>query len=81
MHYTQRAVWRKRGSGSPESLCEFGSFAPVQTAVEAPPAPSRWDVRRHPDSVSVKLTEYQEKKGNFRKTKKGLNSIKKKNSF
>ena len=43
MHYTQRAVWRKRGSGSPESLCEFGSFAPVQTAVEAPPASSRWD--------------------------------------
>ena len=30
---TQRAVWRKRGSVSPESLCEFGSFAPVRTAV------------------------------------------------
>ena len=41
---TQQAVWRKRGSGSPESLCEFGSFAPVRTAVEAPPAPSRFDV-------------------------------------
>ena len=45
MHCTQRAVWRKRGSGSPESLCEFGSLSPVRTAVEAPPAPSRWDVR------------------------------------
>jgi len=33
-------VWRKRGSGSPESLCEFASFAPVRAAVEAPPAPS-----------------------------------------
>jgi len=42
--YVQRAVWRKRGSNSPESLCEFGSFVPVRTAVEAPPAPSRWDV-------------------------------------
>ena len=31
-------VWRKRGSGSPESLCEFASFAPVRAAVEAPPA-------------------------------------------
>ena len=41
---SQRAVWRKRGSGSPESLCEFSSFAPVRTVVEAPPAPSRWDV-------------------------------------
>ena len=40
----QRAVWRKRGSCSPESLCRFGSFAPVRTAVKAPPAPSRWDV-------------------------------------
>ena len=39
----QRAVWRKRGSGSPESLCEFGSFSPVRTAVEAPLAPSRWE--------------------------------------
>ena len=37
-------VWRKRGSGSPESLCEFGGLSPVRTAVEAPPAPSRWDV-------------------------------------
>jgi len=26
MPNAQRAVWRKRGSGSPESLCEFGSF-------------------------------------------------------
>ena len=25
-------VWRKRGSGSPESLCEFASFAPVRTS-------------------------------------------------
>jgi len=33
-------VWRKRGSGSPESLCEFASYAPVRAAVEAPPAPS-----------------------------------------
>ena len=31
-------------SVSPDSLCKFGSFAPVQTAVKAPPAPSRWDV-------------------------------------
>ena len=44
MNVAQRAVWRKRGSGSPESLCEFGSFVPVQTAVKAPPSPSRWDV-------------------------------------
>ena len=42
----QRAVWRKRGSGSPESLCEFGSLSPVRALVEAPPAPSRWDVSR-----------------------------------
>ena len=42
----QRAVWRKRGSGSPESLCKFGSFAPVRAAVKALPAPSRWDVGR-----------------------------------
>ena len=40
----QRAVWRKRGSNSPESLCEFGSLSPVRTAVEATPSPSRWDV-------------------------------------
>ena len=40
----QRAVWRKRGSNSPESLCEFASFAPVRAAVEAPPAPSRHHV-------------------------------------
>ena len=33
-------VWRKRGSNSPESLCEFASFAPVRAAVEAPPSPS-----------------------------------------
>ena len=33
----QRAVWRKRGRGSPESLCKFASFAPVRAAVEAPP--------------------------------------------
>ena len=26
-------VWRKRGSDSPESLCEFASFAPVRAAV------------------------------------------------
>ena len=44
MHCTQRAVWRKRGIGSPESLCKFGSLSPVRTAVEAPPASSRWDV-------------------------------------
>ena len=44
MHFSQRAVWRKRGSGSPESLCGFGSFAPVRAAVKAPPAPSRRDV-------------------------------------
>ena len=40
----QRAVWRKRGSGSPESLCKFESLSPVRTAVEPPPASSRWDV-------------------------------------
>ena len=45
--FSQRAVWRKRGGDSPESLCGFGSFVPVRTAVEAPPAPSRWDVVRH----------------------------------
>ena len=28
------------GSSSPESLCEFASFAPVQASVKAPPAPS-----------------------------------------
>ena len=43
----QHVVWRKRGSGSPESLCEFGSLSPVRTAVEAPPAPSRWDDSRN----------------------------------
>ena len=43
-HCTQRAVWRKRGSGSPERLCEFGSLSPVRASVKAPPAPSRWDV-------------------------------------
>ena len=32
-HCLQQAVWRKRGSGSPEGLCKFGSFAPVRTAV------------------------------------------------
>jgi len=37
---SQRAVWRKRGSGSPESLWKLGSLSPVRTAVEAPPAPS-----------------------------------------
>ena len=41
--FSQRAVWRKRGGGSPESLCGFGSFAPVRAAVKAPPSPSRWD--------------------------------------
>jgi hypothetical protein len=45
----QRAVWRKRGSVSPESLCKFGSFVPVRTAVKAPPAPSRWDEVRYED--------------------------------
>ena len=34
----QRAVWRKRGSGSPESLCKFGSLSPVRALVKAPPA-------------------------------------------
>ena len=33
------------GVGSPESLCEFGNLSPVRAAVEAPPAPSRWDVK------------------------------------
>jgi len=33
-------VWHRRGSNSPESLCEFASFAPVRAAVEVPPAPS-----------------------------------------
>jgi hypothetical protein len=42
-----RAVWRKRGSNSPESLCKFSSFAPVRAAVEAPPAPSRHHVRHN----------------------------------
>ena len=41
-------VWRKRGSGSPESLCEFGSFVPVRALVKAPPSPSRWDVVGNP---------------------------------
>jgi len=44
-------------SGSPESLYEFGSFAPVRTAVEAPPASSRWDelrfIKSHRDYRSV----------------------------
>jgi len=34
------------GGGSLESLCDFERFAPVRTAVKAPPAPSRWDVKR-----------------------------------
>jgi hypothetical protein len=42
----QRAVWRKRGRGSPESLCGFASFAPVRTVVKPPPAPSRRHVSR-----------------------------------
>jgi len=58
-------------------LWEFARYYPAGSSVEAATAPSRWDVRRHPDSVSAKLTEYQVEKGNFRKTKKGLNSIKK----
>ena len=49
----QRAAWRKRGSGSPESLCEFESFALVQTAVNPPPAPSRWDVGRKSTDCAV----------------------------
>ena len=32
----QRAVWRKRGSGSPESLCEFGSFCARPSVGESP---------------------------------------------
>ena len=32
----QRAVWRKRGSGSPESLCEFGSFCARPSVSESP---------------------------------------------
>jgi len=39
-HLQPTWVWRKRGSGSPESLCKFASFAPVRAAVEAPPAQS-----------------------------------------
>ena len=39
-HLQPTWVWRQRGSNSPESLCEFVSFAPVRAAVEAPPAPS-----------------------------------------
>ena len=31
------AVWRKRGSVSPESLCEFASFVLVRALVKAPP--------------------------------------------
>jgi hypothetical protein len=46
MPNAQLAVWHKRGSGSPESLCGFASFAPVRAAVEAPPAPSRNHVGR-----------------------------------
>jgi hypothetical protein len=34
MHERLTWVWRKRGSGSPESLCEFASFAPVRAAVK-----------------------------------------------
>ena len=45
--------WRKRGSNSPESLCKFASFAPVRAAVEAPPAPSRHHVSRHPRERST----------------------------
>jgi len=45
-HFTQRTVWRKRGIGSPESLCKFASFAPARTAVEAPTASSRFNRER-----------------------------------
>jgi hypothetical protein len=43
----QQAVWRKRGRGSPESLCGFGSFEPVRAVVNPPPAPSRQNVVRN----------------------------------
>ena len=52
---------RIRGSGSPESLCEFGSFVPVRALVEAPPAPSRWDVKR---KLGTKRAERKELKTN-----------------
>ena len=32
------------GRGSSDTLCRTATSALVQTAVEAPPAPSRWDV-------------------------------------
>jgi hypothetical protein len=51
----QRVVWRKRGSNSPESLCEFASFAPVRAAVEAPPAPSRHHVRGNAGTAQCHL--------------------------
>jgi hypothetical protein len=40
------AAWRRRGCGSPESLCGFSTFAPVRTAVKPPPSPSRPHVVR-----------------------------------
>ena len=36
INYKQRAVWRKRGSGSPEILCEFGSFVARPSGSESP---------------------------------------------
>jgi hypothetical protein len=67
MHCSQLAVWRKRGSGSPESLCKFGSFAPVRAAVKAATSQSRVGVIVNSErTVSKKqktnLLRYLEKK-------------------
>ena len=60
MHCLQRAVWRKRGSNSPESLCKFASFAPVRAAVEAAAAPSRHHVIGKRTSARWKQVETTE---------------------
>ena len=70
MPNAQRAVWRKRGSGSPESLCKFANFAPVRTAVEAPPAPSRWNVVCHMGTVRWAREVYDKFRQNYRKLEK-----------
>ena len=36
-------------------LCEFARYYPAASLVEAATAPSRFDVRRHPDSVTEKF--------------------------
>jgi hypothetical protein len=38
------AVWRNGGSSPQKMRCEFESFPPAGSSVEAATTPSRWDV-------------------------------------